>query len=264
MKCTLDYDKILAYSLGYLDGEEAELVSRHSASCPRCTRELMAMDAISRGLSALPRIEPGAERWGELRTALERERRPGAIALLASLVHGLRRPAVAAGAILLLLCALVLRLSTRRETIPAHTGTAIEEMGSRIAHARPGDQGFSDAMDSYLNDARTIVSGLPACAASGDSGCWSSLKEKIIESDMLYRATCLREQLAAPSRGMRGGGAPHQAGGDESRTLVDDLISIFRAISERSPERLVSEGGALENEIKRLDLLNRLGKGGGR
>lgn len=255
MKCILNYDKILAYRLGELTDREADEVSRHIASCTRCTRELAAMDSISRGLSALPRMEPGAERWSELLTALEGERQAGAIPLLASLVHILRKPAVAAGAFLLLICALVFHLSTRREPVPAHTETAIEEMGSTFAHRRPGDQEFMDALSAYLSDARIIVSGLQACAAAGDAGCWSSLKEKVIEGDMLYRAIYLREGLSDASRGSR-------AGIDESQTLIDDSSSIFRAISERSPERLASEGGALGKEITRMDLFSRLRHGG--
>ena len=257
MKCTLDYDKMLAYCLGELTGREADEVGRHIASCPRCTREVTAMDALSRDLTALPRMEPGAERWGELSDALEREQQAGAIRLLASLVHNLRKPAVAAGAFLMLLCALVFHLSARRETIPVHTETAVEEMGSTIAHTRPADQIFSEAMDSYLNDARVFVSELSGCAASGDAGCWRGLKDKIIRNDMLYRAIYLHEQLSGVPRGSR-------AGLDESQALIDDSNSIFRAISERSPERLVSEGSALEKEVTRMDLLSRLRKGGGR
>jgi hypothetical protein len=264
MKCTLDCDRIIAYRLGELSGREADDVGRHIAGCPRCSQELAAMDAICRGLSELPRIEPGTERWGELSHALDRERQARETAILGFLARVLRRPAVAAGAFLLLLCALIVHLSTRRESIPAHTDTGIEEMGSKIAHARPGEPGFSNAMDSYISDARTIIAEIPACAASSNAGCWSGLREDILERDMLYRAIYLREQLSSASRAMPGGGMPQRAGADELRTLIDDLSGIFRAISERSPESLTREGGVLENEMKRMDLINRLVKGGSR
>ncbi|MEJ2745060.1 MAG: zf-HC2 domain-containing protein, partial [bacterium] len=95
MKCTLDYDKILAYRLGELSGTGAEEVERHIASCPGCARELKAMDGILGGLAGLPRLEPDTARWVELRGAIEHKRRPGVVRLLSMLAHRLKRPAVA-------------------------------------------------------------------------------------------------------------------------------------------------------------------------
>ncbi len=256
MKCTLDYDKILAYRLGELSGREAEEVERHIASCPRCARELTATDGILRGFIELPRMEPDAARWVGLHGAIERERRPAVIRLLSTLAYSLKRPVVAAAA-LLVICALGGYLFTRRESVPARTEVAIEEMGSTIAHTRPGDRGFSDALDSYLDDSLALVAVASRCAASADAGCWRELTLKIAESDMLYRGIWLSERLSRPSE------ASH-AESVKIRALIDDSLGIFRAISGQSPERLIGTGNAMGDKITRMDLLNRLRERGGR
>lgn len=256
MKCALDYDKILAYCLGALPVGEAEGVERHAASCPRCARELAATDGLLKGLAGLPRMEPGANRWVDLRGAIERERQPGAIRFLETLVYALRKPAVAAAA-LLLLCAIGGYLFMRRESVPPRTGIAVEEMGSTIAHKRPGERGFDAALDSYFDDSRDLVAGVARCAASGDAGCWKDIKKKIAENDMLYRGIWLNERLSQPS-------GPPRTESAGARALIDDSLGIFRAVSEQSPERLAGAGKALEKEIARMELLNRLREGRGR
>lgn len=253
MKCALDYDKILAYRLGELEGTEAEEVERHIASCPLCARELTATDGILRGLAELPRMAPDAAGWAELRNIIEHKRQPGLIQLLYALAHGLRKPAVAGGA-LLLVCAIGGYLFIKREPVPARTGIAVEEMGSTIAHTRPGDRGFGDALDSYLDDSQALVARISRCAASADAGCWKDLAMKIADGDMLYRGIWLSERLSRPS----GASRPESI---KARALIDDSLGIFRAISEQSPERLLSTGSAMGEELTRMDLLNRLTEG---
>jgi hypothetical protein len=256
MKCALDYDKILAYCLGELSGIEAEEVKRHIASCPRCQRELKAADDISMGFTELPRMAPDAARWVELRGAIEREQRPGVIRLLSALAHSFRKPVVA-GAALLLTFAVGGYLFMRREPVTAHREIAVEEMGSTIAHMHPGNRGFGEALDSYLDDSRALVAGASRCAASEDAGCWRDLSTKIVESDMLYRGIWLSERLSRPS----GASLTENA---KARSLIEDSLGVFRAINEQSPERLIDTGSALGKEITRMDLLNRLTEGRGR
>lgn len=253
MKCALDYDKILAYRLGELAGREAEEVEHHIASCPRCAQELAATDGLLEGLAKLPVMEPGAERWTELRGAIEREWQPGMIRLLSALARGLRRPVVAA-AVLLLVCALGGYVFMRRESAPTRTEIAVEEMGSTIARTRPAERGFDDALDSYLDDSRLLVAGVLRCTASGDAGCWRGLTARIAENEMLYRGIWLSERLSRPSDQPRREGV-------RMRALVDDSLGLFRAISEQSPERLAGAGDSFAKEIDRMDLFNRLKEG---
>lgn len=256
MKCTLDYDKILAYRLGELAGPEAEGVERHIASCPLCARALKATDGIFKGIAELPRIEPDKAGWMGLRSAIEHERRPGVIRLLSAFAYNPGRPALATVA-LLLLCAMGAYLFIRRESAPAHREIAVEEMGSTIARAHPGDRRLGDALDSYLDDSRALVAGASRCAASEDVGCWRELTMKITERDMLYRGIWLSERLSRSSKASR-------AENVKARALIDDSLGIFRAISKQSPERITSTGSAMGKEITRMDLLNRLTEGRGR
>jgi hypothetical protein len=169
------------------------------------------------------------------------------------LAHRLKRPAVAMVA-LLLVCAIGGYLFMRRESVPARRDIVVEEMGSTIAHTRPGDRGLGDVLDSYLNDSRALIAGALLCAAAADAGCWKELALKIAEKDMLYRGIWLRERLPRPSEGGR-------VESVKTRALIGDSSKIFRAINEHSPERLTGMGSALGKEITRMDLLNRLTEG---
>ena len=257
MKCGLNFDKLLSFSLGELDEKEAESVHLHLGRCPDCRRELEAIDRLSSGLSSLPEVQPDDRSWASLRDSLEREQAES-IAFTLWFIRLVRRPLVAGSLFLLAasIGALFLMRAQRGGDPEMHVG--VEEMGSIIAHRDLSDDDLRNAMELYLNDSEKIVEESLICADSGDAARWRSLKRHVASRDMLYRALYLREKIPGPELGQgvyREGKAGHLA-------LIEDSIRLLRAIDEHSPEALARDGERIEKEIGKLDLLNRLGKEG--
>ncbi len=257
MKCDLDFDKLLAYSLGELDLKEAAELKRHTDRCEKCGRELKKIKELALAISDLPEVKPDERVLISLKGSLE-QGQAISIATTLWLLRLLRRPAVLAPLIFLVALLVVLRITSDRQAGEPGRQIAVEEMGSRFAHKDLRDEDLRDILHSYLTDSERIASEALRYSASGQEADWRLLKAEIAETDMIYRALFLRKRLSDKDR-LKVPGSEAEEG--NQRALVDDTLDLFRAISDRSPEALVEEGNRLKTKVESIDLLSRLKRG---
>jgi hypothetical protein len=257
----MDFDTLLAFSLGELGEQGAKEVAQHAGQCERCQRELQAMKSLTSELARLPEVMPDDRAFFSLRERIER-RQAAPAAVLLWMFNFMRRPLTMAATIFLVVALAAFSLMRSHRAPDPAREAAVAEMGSKIARWDMKDGELSDALHSYLSDIGHAVTEALHCSSLPGEDCWRNLKAEILQKDMIYRALMLRERLSETYGGDRLREPTLETAEFDPMLIIDDSLRILRSINERSPESLVRERDRFKTDIEKTHLVNYIEKGG--